>query len=102
MKDIVTPVPPEEVRQVIKKCLENAALVNYTRISEYAKIEGNPPCYIRKHSAVQFESYPFIIQSMILCDTELLSPQLVYCHFFHCTEVVCAVFFCLFWHFIIF
>uniref|UniRef100_A0A2C9K1P2 PH domain-containing protein n=1 Tax=Biomphalaria glabrata TaxID=6526 RepID=A0A2C9K1P2_BIOGL len=39
MKDIVTPVPPEEVRQVIKKCLENAALVNYTRISEYAKIE---------------------------------------------------------------
>lgn len=41
MKDIVTPVPPEEVRNVIKKCLENAALVNYTRISEYAKIEGN-------------------------------------------------------------
>ncbi|XP_064604151.1 calcium-dependent secretion activator 1-like isoform X2 [Liolophura sinensis] len=40
MKDIVTPVPPEEVRQVIKKCLENSALVNYTRISEYAKIEG--------------------------------------------------------------
>ncbi|XP_041348328.1 calcium-dependent secretion activator 1-like isoform X2 [Gigantopelta aegis] len=39
MKDIVTPVPPEEVRQVIKKCLENAALVNYTRISEYSKIE---------------------------------------------------------------
>ncbi|XP_071161455.1 calcium-dependent secretion activator 1-like isoform X3 [Mytilus galloprovincialis] len=39
MKDIVTPVPPEEVRNVIKKCLENAALVNYTRISEYAKIE---------------------------------------------------------------
>ena len=43
MKDIVTPVPPEEVRQVIKKCLENAALVNYTRISEYAKIEGMTP-----------------------------------------------------------
>lgn len=41
MKDIVTPVPPEEVRSVIKKALENAALVNYTRISEYAKIEGS-------------------------------------------------------------
>ncbi|XP_053377993.1 calcium-dependent secretion activator 1-like isoform X14 [Mercenaria mercenaria] len=41
MKDIVTPVPPEEVRTVIKKCLENAALVNYTRISEYAKIEDH-------------------------------------------------------------
>lgn len=40
MKDIVTPAAAEEVRFVIKKCLENAALVNYTRISEYAKIEG--------------------------------------------------------------
>ncbi|KAK2147526.1 hypothetical protein LSH36_548g01000 [Paralvinella palmiformis] len=39
MKDIVTPVPPEEVRSIIKKCLENAALVNYTKVSEYAKIE---------------------------------------------------------------
>ena len=44
MKDIVTPVAPEEVRGVIKKCLENAALVNYTRVSEYAKIEGEPFC----------------------------------------------------------
>lgn len=41
MKDVMTPAPPEEVRAVIKKCLENAALVNYTRISEQARIEGN-------------------------------------------------------------
>jgi len=40
MKDIVTPVPQEEVRNVIKKCLENAALVNYTKVSEMTKIEG--------------------------------------------------------------
>uniref|UniRef100_A0A8C3UXS2 Calcium-dependent secretion activator 1 n=1 Tax=Catharus ustulatus TaxID=91951 RepID=A0A8C3UXS2_CATUS len=39
MKDIVTPVPQEEVKTVIRKCLEQAALVNYTRLSEYAKIE---------------------------------------------------------------
>ncbi|XP_072402890.1 calcium-dependent secretion activator isoform X7 [Diabrotica undecimpunctata] len=39
MKDIVTPVPPEEVRSMIKKCLETAALVNYTRLSSEAKIE---------------------------------------------------------------
>ncbi|XP_030379383.1 calcium-dependent secretion activator isoform X4 [Scaptodrosophila lebanonensis] len=39
MKDIVTPVPPEEVRQMIKKSLETAALVNYTRLSAEAKIE---------------------------------------------------------------
>lgn len=39
MKDIVTPVSPEEVKTVIRKCLENAALVNYTRISQVAKVE---------------------------------------------------------------
>ncbi|XP_058855666.1 calcium-dependent secretion activator 1 isoform X4 [Acipenser ruthenus] len=40
MKDIVTQVPQEEVKTVIRKCLEQAALVNYTRLSEYAKVEG--------------------------------------------------------------
>nr|XP_056723171.1 calcium-dependent secretion activator 1 isoform X12 [Euleptes europaea] len=40
MKDIVTPEPQEEVKAVIRKCLEQAALINYTRLSEYAKIEG--------------------------------------------------------------
>nr|XP_008524277.1 PREDICTED: calcium-dependent secretion activator 1 isoform X5 [Equus przewalskii] len=43
MKDIVTPVPQEEVKTVIRKCLEQAALVNYSRLSEYAKIEAPPP-----------------------------------------------------------
>lgn len=41
MKDIVTPVPPEEVRSMIKKSLETAALVNYTRLSSEAKIEDD-------------------------------------------------------------
>ncbi|XP_035488352.1 calcium-dependent secretion activator 1 isoform X21 [Scophthalmus maximus] len=41
MKDIVTPVPPEEVKGVIRKCLEQAAQLNYQRIKEYAKIEEN-------------------------------------------------------------
>ncbi|XP_043108695.1 calcium-dependent secretion activator 1 isoform X25 [Puntigrus tetrazona] len=40
MKDIVTPVPQDEVKAVIRKCLEQAALVNYQRLSEYAKVEG--------------------------------------------------------------
>ncbi|KAJ7998946.1 hypothetical protein DPEC_G00210270 [Dallia pectoralis] len=40
MKDIVTPVPQEEVKTVIRKCLEQAALVNYQRLSEYAKVEA--------------------------------------------------------------
>ncbi|KAM5315318.1 calcium-dependent secretion activator 1 isoform 4-T4 [Glossophaga mutica] len=43
MKDIVTPVPQEEVKTVIRKCLEQAALVNYSRLSEYAKIEAPQP-----------------------------------------------------------
>uniref|UniRef100_A0A671LU98 Ca2+-dependent activator protein for secretion a n=1 Tax=Sinocyclocheilus anshuiensis TaxID=1608454 RepID=A0A671LU98_9TELE len=37
MKDIVTPAPQDEVKTVIRKCLEQAALVNYQRLSEYAK-----------------------------------------------------------------
>uniref|UniRef100_A0A3B4V723 Calcium-dependent secretion activator 1-like n=1 Tax=Seriola dumerili TaxID=41447 RepID=A0A3B4V723_SERDU len=41
MKDIVTPVPQEEVKGVIRKCLEQAAQLNYERIKEYAKIEEN-------------------------------------------------------------
>ena len=40
MKDIVTPATQEEVKAVIHKCLEQAALVNYQRLSEYAKLEG--------------------------------------------------------------
>ncbi|XP_041944328.1 calcium-dependent secretion activator 1 isoform X10 [Alosa sapidissima] len=41
MKDIVTPVPPEEVKGVIRKCLEQAAQINYQRIKEYASAEEN-------------------------------------------------------------
>uniref|UniRef100_A0A8C9YU14 Ca2+-dependent activator protein for secretion a n=1 Tax=Sander lucioperca TaxID=283035 RepID=A0A8C9YU14_SANLU len=41
MKDTATLVPQEEVKSVIRKCLEQAALVNYQRLSEYAKLEEN-------------------------------------------------------------
>jgi len=40
MKDLVTPVPVEEINSVVKSCLEKAALINYTKLSEAAKIEG--------------------------------------------------------------
>ncbi|KAM4748518.1 calcium-dependent secretion activator 2 isoform 2-T2 [Rhinophrynus dorsalis] len=39
MKDIATPIPAEEVKKVVRRCLENAALINYTRLTEYARIE---------------------------------------------------------------
>ena len=51
MKDISTPVPPHEVRSVIKTSLEKAALVNYERLSEEARIEAerdNPQGGTRK------------------------------------------------------
>ncbi|XP_053354476.1 calcium-dependent secretion activator 1 isoform X10 [Clarias gariepinus] len=41
MKDIVTPVPQEDVKGVIRKCLEQAAQINYQRITEYARVEEN-------------------------------------------------------------
>lgn len=40
MKDIMTPVPVDEVRAVIKKCLENSALINYNKLASEAKVEG--------------------------------------------------------------
>jgi len=40
MKDVATPASQQEVRGVIKKALENAALVNYERLSEEARIEA--------------------------------------------------------------
>ncbi|XP_061419101.1 calcium-dependent secretion activator 1-like [Lethenteron reissneri] len=39
MKDMATTVPPAEMEAVLRSCLENAAFVNYTRLSEYAQIE---------------------------------------------------------------
>uniref|UniRef100_A0A671P4B9 Calcium-dependent secretion activator 2-like n=1 Tax=Sinocyclocheilus anshuiensis TaxID=1608454 RepID=A0A671P4B9_9TELE len=40
MKDITTPVPPEEMRKIVQKCLEKAAFINYSQLTEYAQIEG--------------------------------------------------------------
>ncbi len=40
-KDITTPISREDIRHFIRKCLENAAYTNYTRVSDQAKIEGN-------------------------------------------------------------
>mgnify|MGYP002378609089 FL=1 len=39
-KDLITPLSREEIRYFIRKCLENAAYTNYTRVSDQAKIEG--------------------------------------------------------------
>ena len=66
MKDISTPVPPNEVRSVIKTSLEKAALVNYERLSEEARIEaeqanpqGNKDCVIEK-AWNYFINLPFV------------------------------------------
>ena len=49
MKDISTPVPQQEVRAVIKSSLEKAALVNYERLSEEARIEGGYTIFISSY-----------------------------------------------------
>lgn len=49
MKDIVTPVPQEEVKAVIRKCLEQAAQINYQRITDYARVEGDYQCPYVSH-----------------------------------------------------
>lgn len=41
----------DEVRAVIKKCLETAALVNYTKLSEETKIEGRIGIYNLFHAS---------------------------------------------------
>ncbi|XP_029034255.1 calcium-dependent secretion activator isoform X3 [Osmia bicornis bicornis] len=41
MKEGVSPVTQEEVKALIKSCLETAALVNYTKLSAEAKIEDD-------------------------------------------------------------
>lgn len=40
MKDITTPVPVEEMRKIVQKCLEKAALINYSQLTDYAHFEG--------------------------------------------------------------
>ena len=40
MKDVATPASQSEVRGTIKEALTKAALVNYERLSEEARIEG--------------------------------------------------------------
>ncbi|XP_047675705.1 calcium-dependent secretion activator 2 isoform X4 [Tachysurus fulvidraco] len=43
MKDITTPVPAEEMTKVVQKCLEKAALINYTQLTDYAQFEASCP-----------------------------------------------------------
>ncbi|XP_077067115.1 calcium-dependent secretion activator 2 isoform X4 [Siphateles boraxobius] len=41
MKDITTPVPTEEMHKIVQKCLEKAALINYSQLTDYAQIEAD-------------------------------------------------------------
>uniref|UniRef100_A0A4W4GNC3 Calcium dependent secretion activator 2 n=1 Tax=Electrophorus electricus TaxID=8005 RepID=A0A4W4GNC3_ELEEL len=41
MKDITTPVPAEDMKKIVQKCLEKAALINYSQLTEYAQFEAD-------------------------------------------------------------
>uniref|UniRef100_A0A8C2JYI8 Ca++-dependent secretion activator 2 n=1 Tax=Cyprinus carpio TaxID=7962 RepID=A0A8C2JYI8_CYPCA len=61
MKDITTPVPPEEMRKIVQKCLEKAALINYSQLTEYAKIEAPA----QKHTLISQASPEKRLEDMI-------------------------------------
>lgn len=57
MKDTGVPADAEEVRGVIRKCLHQAALVNYARVSEYASIESmNARCLSPSYCPKEYHS----------------------------------------------
>uniref|UniRef100_A0A3B4UTS5 Calcium dependent secretion activator 2 n=1 Tax=Seriola dumerili TaxID=41447 RepID=A0A3B4UTS5_SERDU len=39
MKDITTPVPPEDMKKLVQTCLEKAARLNYSQLIDYAQIK---------------------------------------------------------------
>ncbi|XP_039989440.1 calcium-dependent secretion activator 2 isoform X1 [Xiphias gladius] len=41
MKDITTPVPPEDMKRLVQRCLEKAARINYSQLIEYAQIKAD-------------------------------------------------------------
>uniref|UniRef100_H3CYI5 Calcium dependent secretion activator 2 n=1 Tax=Tetraodon nigroviridis TaxID=99883 RepID=H3CYI5_TETNG len=41
MKDATTPVPPEDLRNLVRRCLQEAARLNYSQLLQYAHIKGS-------------------------------------------------------------
>ncbi|XP_028815104.1 calcium-dependent secretion activator 2 isoform X13 [Denticeps clupeoides] len=46
MKDINTPFPLEDMKKLVQKCLEKAALINYSQLTEYAQIKVRVCVYV--------------------------------------------------------
>ncbi|XP_037836851.1 calcium-dependent secretion activator 2 [Kryptolebias marmoratus] len=42
MRDITTPVPSEEMKNLVQRCLEKAARINYSQLLDYAQIKVDP------------------------------------------------------------
>ncbi|OXB71358.1 UNVERIFIED_CONTAM: hypothetical protein H355_014035, partial [Colinus virginianus] len=70
MKDIATPIPAEEVKKVVRKCLEKAALINYTRLTEYAKIEAFL-CNGKFHKHLQEIFVPMVVRYIDLMESSI-------------------------------
>ena len=83
MKDISTPVPPKEVRAVIKKSLENAALVNYERLSEEARIEGE----LAENLKLQIQQRRWLLEIELNSIINVPTSELTY---LNCNPVICS------------
>ena len=66
MKDVATPASQSEVRGTIKEALTKAALVNYERLSEEARIEGT--LYVRALIIDVFFNGAKVYYVIINCD----------------------------------
>uniref|UniRef100_A0AAY4BBP5 Calcium-dependent secretion activator 2 n=1 Tax=Denticeps clupeoides TaxID=299321 RepID=A0AAY4BBP5_9TELE len=69
MKDINTPFPLEDMKKLVQKCLEKAALINYSQLTEYAQIKGSCSLFrinisylsISKESQLAFAWWPDVM-----------------------------------------
>ena len=50
------PEDSDDVKEAIRTCLRKAALVNYTRLSNYAKVPGNFKTILFLHHSVALTS----------------------------------------------
>ena len=56
MKDITTPVPSEDMKKLVQRCLEKAAQINYSQLMDYAQIKGEVFVFFNEMS-VQFSDF---------------------------------------------
>ena len=71
MKDVATPASQSEVRGTIKEALTKAALVNYERLSEEARIEGTHRFSSRSRGGFSYSNNINLVCNLFFFQTEI-------------------------------